>query len=153
MIFLCTKNFDKNFLENKELYFIDIYSNNIAPKEILVRYKTYCKDIRLNSLYSAYSFLRENKDDIVFVFDLFEDNLFDSLKCIDSFVKRRIIKNKVNFEENNYTFTSFDIKNIINIPKFFLKTKLVTNSENFFCICCSYYFFLKSKKIYIEYRE
>lgn len=150
MIFVCTKKFD-NFLKDCNEKFLYDFESNVFlnSKNNLIPCSNYCDDLRLNVLHSAYTFFDSMPLDtkFEFIFDP-QTSLFGSLNSVDSLIKRKILNNKIsNFIYINDFILSLDeIKQIVMISKFFIKTKIVTKTENLFDICFNYHIYLKQKK-------
>jgi hypothetical protein len=109
-------------------------------------------DIKYNSFYSCYYFMKTKPPDgFTLIFDI-KKRTVDHLDCINSFVKRRYIKNLlVDFEcFKKITFNKKQCEYILCLVNFLTKTKVISIEKNFFDFVFNYYHYLNQKKSFVE---
>lgn len=156
MIFFCTDNPKKQIIESfdESINIIDYnFRNNFyvknkrctSYKELykkynFISYLKFCEDIKINVLYSVYDLSNKSKENITFLFDVKTNNIF-FLNCVDSLIKRKILNKKISnpIFSNKIVLNISQVEEILNLSRFFIKTKVVTNTNNFFDFVYNFY--------------
>lgn len=151
-------SFDKNELiivDNNYKKFYKGYKNFYKNFNYIKCIKKY-NDIKYNIFYSCYNyyFLNNYNNNISIIFDIKKtkkdhENYFE---CIISFPKRRFIKNilKETPCPKKLVLNKNEIKEIIFLSNFLIKSKIISPEKSFFDFVYNYYFYLNEKRFLIQ---
>lgn len=136
---------DKFYFKNK---FVAISYKKLYKNFRQVSYKKIYKDFKFNVLFSAFCYVEElnTEETLELIFICNKGNY--SLDCVDSLLKRKKITKQIKekLPTDSFILDKNQAKEILNLAKFLLKTRVITKTNNFFDFVYNYYFYLDRDK-------